>query len=174
MKKWKKILLGVFGGLVISGLCYLHNEMKPSYGVLIKDGPSGDSEQELTAKALRGVLNTDGSFATLSVTTLSPTTLNVSGVTTLGAGTKGSGWVSLDTLELSQTATNVGTVGSNIALAASSTYFVEAWIIGIGATVTSINASYVATGTFRRTGTAADSPRAGGTRPPGDTCRGNG
>jgi hypothetical protein len=74
---------------------------------------------------------------------------------TFGPGTKTDGWYVLDGLELSQTAVAFGTVGSNIGMDASSTYYFEAWVVGIGATQTSINSFYHATGTFFREGTAA-------------------
>ena len=67
-----------------------------------------------------------------------------------GPGTKTDGWYVIDGLELSQTSVAFGTVGSNIALDGSSTYFMDAWIIGIGATQTTLAASYHATGTFYR------------------------
>ncbi|KKK78809.1 hypothetical protein LCGC14_2839830, partial [marine sediment metagenome] len=54
MKSWKKILLGVgIAGLVTWSV---------AEAVTIRNGPAGDSQQELVVKALRDNLNTDGSW----------------------------------------------------------------------------------------------------------------
>ena len=152
MKRCKKLLLGVFGGLVIVGLCCLQGAT--SEAVSIKDGPSGDSERELIRKALRTILNTDGSFSTLSVTTFSPTTLNTGGTSTLGPGTRNDGWVVAKSTELTTTGGSIGTLSSML-LEGSNTYYIQAAVLGQGSTVTAMRAGFLIDGTVYRDGTAS-------------------
>lgn len=65
MRRWKKILLGVFGGVALGGLCYLHTVT--SQAVTIRNGPAGNSRQENVAIALLDTLHTDGSFSPVNI-----------------------------------------------------------------------------------------------------------
>ena len=97
-------------------------------------------------------------------------TIEVPGSRAFGPGDKTGGWFTIDGLELSQTSVAFGTVGSNIALDPSSTYYIEAWVVVVGPTQTTLAASYFPTGTFRRDGTGATTVIGSGTRARAETA----
>ncbi|KKL62808.1 hypothetical protein LCGC14_2181490, partial [marine sediment metagenome] len=73
MKRWKRILLGaMIVGFSWAGI---------ASAVTIRNGPAGDSQQELVVKALRDNLNTDGSWTDLGAVT----TVDINGGTIDGA-----------------------------------------------------------------------------------------
>jgi len=97
------------------------------------------------------------------------TAITTNGTSTQGTGTLADGYVTLDTLELNTITNSQGTMGA-IALEGSNTYYIDAWILAVAPTQTSVVASYNATGTFYRVGTASTTALATGTRHRAETA----
>jgi len=136
MKSWKKIVLGtLLAGFVSCGTIYAQ--------VSIRNGPVGDSKQELVRKALMDVLNTNGTLNTVT---------NY-GVFTTGIGTKNSGYVISDSVEYLSTGTGVGTL-TTLAVNGSETVYIEADVIGQAGTSTERVVAKII-GAFDRDGSAA-------------------
>ena len=68
MEKWKKIWLGILGGIAITGLCYFHAAINPTViieartGNTMSSGPAGDSLQERIAQKIKDQMDQDGTW----------------------------------------------------------------------------------------------------------------